>query len=75
MRTTVDPETGAIYVRLRDSAVSKTREVYRREGRIVTADLDWEGDVIGVEGIGFDSDSEFIIFLLARSELRSLPMP
>ena len=75
MRTTVDPETSAIYVRLRDSAVSKTREVYRREGRIVTADLDREGDVIGVEGIGFDSDSEFIIFLLARSELRSLPMP
>jgi|ERR1700694_337898 uncharacterized protein YuzE len=51
-----DPECGAIYVRFRDRQVAKTLE-RSSEGMVITIDVDKAGEVVGIEGLGFDEFS------------------
>lgn len=51
-----DHSARSVYVRFLRRAVKKTVERYG-EGLIVTVDLDRNGEVIGVEGIGVDNFS------------------
>lgn len=52
-----DAECGAAYVRFSAKSVAKTLERTSERGMIVTIDLDKNGEVVGVEGIGFDNFS------------------
>src|SRR4030095_16301315 len=51
-----DPSVGAIYVRFLRRVVKRTIE-QTSEGMIVTVDLAQNGEVVGVEGIGFNNFS------------------
>src|SRR5476649_2517874 len=48
----IDPQCQAIYVRFSGKTVAKTLE-RSSDGMIVTLDLDRDGEVVGIEGIGF----------------------
>lgn len=52
-----DAECRGIYVRFSSRAVAKTLERSSAQGMIVTIDLDRSGEVVGVEGVGFDNFS------------------
>jgi uncharacterized protein YuzE len=49
----LDVECGAIYVRFRDRKVAKTFE-RSSDTMIVTIDVDRSGEVVGIEGLGFN---------------------
>ena len=49
----IDPKCGAVYVRFRDRKVAKTFE-RGSDDMIVTIDVDKSGEVVGIEGVGFD---------------------
>lgn len=77
-----DGESGGAYVRFSKKPVAQTVE-RSTEGLIVTIDLDKSGEVVGVEGVGFDKFSisallkaanvraEHVDF--AKAQLRSTP--
>jgi uncharacterized protein YuzE len=52
-----DPSCRAIYVRFSSRAVARTLERSSTHGMIITIDLDRGGEVVGIEGIGFDNFS------------------
>jgi uncharacterized protein YuzE len=48
-----DPTCGAVYVRFTSKAVAKTVE-RSTDPIVITVDLDRDGEVVGIEAIGFD---------------------
>jgi uncharacterized protein YuzE len=63
-----DPSCGAVYVRFSTKRVAKTIE-RATDPSIVTIDLNQDGEVIGIEAIGFD---EFTIQqLLSAANMRT----
>lgn len=58
-----DPSCGAVYVRFTSNPVHKTLE-RESDDVVITVDMDKDGEVIGIEGIGFD---EFSLHQLLQS--------
>jgi uncharacterized protein YuzE len=54
-----DPESGAIYIRLRDGEISETAPL-GDSGLSATVDLDAEGNVLGVEFLSFEEFAELV---------------
>lgn len=55
-----DPESGALYIRLREGEISYTAPLGDVPGLGATMDLDAEGNVLGVEFLSFEEFAELV---------------
>ena len=60
----IDFEARAVYVRFSKRKVVKTAPRHTASGMIVAVDLDSQGEVVGIEGVGF---SEFNLSKIVES--------